>query len=244
MTASALFPLVTPSRTPSANRAGTEQLPRPLMPVPGAGAASIPQVDVVVLGSDPLSREGVIRFLQECPDVRVSLDAAGSHRCDVVVLVVDRIGDSTGRTVRTVRDERRGQVVVVVGDLEPARAAELMQAGAVGIIRRADVTRGGLRRVIRSVVAGEAIVPPDVLAVVLGRPGSGVPLSRLAVARLNDREEKVLRLLAEGSDTREIGHKLCYSERTVKSIIQDITHRFGLRNRSHAVAYAIRQGLI
>jgi DNA-binding CsgD family transcriptional regulator len=60
----------------------------------------------------------------------------------------------------------------------------------------------------------------------------------------SDRELRVLRLLSEGCDTREIAHRLCYSERTVKNVIQDVTRRFGLRNRSHAVAFALRQGLI
>jgi DNA-binding CsgD family transcriptional regulator len=64
------------------------------------------------------------------------------------------------------------------------------------------------------------------------------------MATLTDRERDVLRMLGDGSDTREIARAMCYSERTVKTVIQDITRRFGLRNRSHAVAYAVRQGLI
>jgi DNA-binding NarL/FixJ family response regulator len=45
-------------------------------------------------------------------------------------------------------------------------------------------------------------------------------------------------------DTADIAFKLCYSERTVKNVIHDITTRHQLRNRAHAVAYAVRQGLI
>ena len=54
----------------------------------------------------------------------------------------------------------------------------------------------------------------------------------------------MLRLLAEGYDTAEVGRRLFYSERTVKNIIHDVTSRLDLRNRAHAVAYAIREGLI
>ena len=43
---------------------------------------------------------------------------------------------------------------------------------------------------------------------------------------------------------REVGRQLFYSERTVKNIVHDVTSRLDLRNRTHAVAYAIRQGLI
>jgi DNA-binding NarL/FixJ family response regulator len=59
-----------------------------------------------------------------------------------------------------------------------------------------------------------------------------------------ERELAVLRMLGEGCDTREIARRLAYSERTVKTVIQDLSQRLGLRNRSHAVAYAVRNGLI
>jgi DNA-binding NarL/FixJ family response regulator len=61
---------------------------------------------------------------------------------------------------------------------------------------------------------------------------------------LTDREIEVLRLLSDGLDTNEVSQRLYYSERTVKNIIHDVTSRLDLRNRTHAVAYAIRQGLI
>ena len=61
---------------------------------------------------------------------------------------------------------------------------------------------------------------------------------------LTEREIEVLRLVAEGLDTAEIAEKLAYSERTIKNVIHDITSRLCLRNRTHAVAWAVREGLI
>ena len=58
------------------------------------------------------------------------------------------------------------------------------------------------------------------------------------------REVEVLRLVADGCDTSEIARRLAYSERTVKNVLHDVTTRLQLRNRSHAVAYAVREGLI
>ena len=66
----------------------------------------------------------------------------------------------------------------------------------------------------------------------------------LSFAVLTDREIKVLKLLADGLDTAEVGRRLFYSERTVKNIVHDVTSRLNLRNRTQAVAYALRQGLI
>jgi DNA-binding NarL/FixJ family response regulator len=61
---------------------------------------------------------------------------------------------------------------------------------------------------------------------------------------LSTREVAVLRLLADGFDTAEVARALCWSERTVKNAVHDITTRLRLRNRTHAVAYALRRGLI
>jgi len=66
----------------------------------------------------------------------------------------------------------------------------------------------------------------------------------LTFSGLTERELAVLRLLADGHDTAEVGRQLFYSERTVKNIVHDVTSRLELRNRTHAVAYALRQGLI
>ena len=66
----------------------------------------------------------------------------------------------------------------------------------------------------------------------------------LTFAGLAQREIDVLRLVADGYDTAEIADQLAYSERTVKNVLHDITSRMQLRNRSQAVAYAIREGLI
>jgi DNA-binding NarL/FixJ family response regulator len=59
-----------------------------------------------------------------------------------------------------------------------------------------------------------------------------------------DREIEVLRHLSEGKDTTEIAEAMAYSERTIKNIIHDVTTRLKLRNRSHAVAYAMKSGII
>jgi DNA-binding NarL/FixJ family response regulator len=66
----------------------------------------------------------------------------------------------------------------------------------------------------------------------------------ISITGLSAREATVLGLVADGLDTREIATKLSYSERTVKNVLHDVTNRFQLRNRVHAVAYALREGLL
>ncbi len=63
-------------------------------------------------------------------------------------------------------------------------------------------------------------------------------------SRLNRRSMRVLEMLAEGAGTRDISSSLGYSERTVKGIIADAIRELGARNRSQAVAEAVRRSLI
>jgi DNA-binding NarL/FixJ family response regulator len=60
----------------------------------------------------------------------------------------------------------------------------------------------------------------------------------------NAREIDVLRLLAEGMSTTEVADNLNYSERTIKNVLHDAITRLNLHNRTHAVAHAIRSGVV
>lgn len=207
-------------------------------------ASPSPVVMTAVVGEDALSREGLVALLRQCPGVGVLPDAS-TGSVDVLVVVTDRLDAGAFRTLRVARDAAQ-RVVLVVADVDVDRAAEAVTTGAVGLLRRADLSGPVLAQVVRAVASGEAVLPPDLLTSLLDGPartGDGTG-RRLSVVGLDDREVAVLELLSGGSDTREIALRLCYSERTVKAVIQDITHRFGLRNRSHAVAYALRHGLI
>jgi DNA-binding NarL/FixJ family response regulator len=62
--------------------------------------------------------------------------------------------------------------------------------------------------------------------------------------QVSERHLRVLQLLAEGADTMEIATSLRYSERTVKSLIQDLEQHLGARSRAQVVAIGVRRGLI
>ena len=77
-------------------------------------------------------------------------------------------------------------------------------------------------------------------------PSGGLHLNRRATSRADwsERDLTVLRLLAEGQGTAAIADALAYSESTIKNMVHGLVHRLGARNRTHAVALAIRRGII
>jgi len=113
---------------------------------------------------------------------------------------------------------------------------------------RDQATSQNLWRAIQAASDGDGSLPPDLLGRLLGqvsRIERHVLSPRgLTFSGLTEREARVLRLLADGHSTTEVGRRLFMAERTVKNVIHDVTSRFNLTNRTHAVAYALREGLI
>ncbi len=202
---------------------------------------------VRIAGGDPLTRAGIAAFLDGHARL-VPEGGAPPGRCDVVLAVVEAVDERTSAFVRSLSAVPGGQLLLLVGGLDADGVARAVQLGALGVLRRDCLGAATLTRAVTAVARGEAVVPSDLLGQLIGqaREGrtsrSGPPA--LSVVRLSERERAVLQRLADGADTREIARALSYSERTVKTVIQDLTRRFGLRNRPHVVAYALRHGLI
>jgi DNA-binding NarL/FixJ family response regulator len=136
--------------------------------------------------------------------------------------------------------EATGAPVVVCSSLCTEVAA--LQAGALGVLRKETLTTESLASAVRAAASGTGVVTSELLRELLDgiSPDNGKP----AAARLTEREQQVLSLIAAGHPTREVAQQLCYSERTVKNVLHDVVTKMGARSRSQAVAHAVREGLI
>ena len=207
---------------------------------------STDRITVHVAATDPVSRAGTASQLRGADIDLVDAEALGP---DVIAVVVaDQVDADTSRTIRSIRMRGARRVILVAARLDDAGLLAAVEAGASGLIRRSQATPQNLLAAIRTAANCEGTLPPDLLGRLLDqveRLQHQVLHPRgLTLAGLTDREVEVLRLLADGLDTNEVSVRLYYSERTVKNIIHNVTSRLDLRNRTHAVAYAIRQGLI
>jgi DNA-binding NarL/FixJ family response regulator len=196
-------------------------------------------VTVSVFALDPVLEAGATSTLRACPDVAL---VGSGEQAGVSVVIVDDLDDTVLDLVRTARSTpSRPEVVIVATSLGPSEVLHAIAAGVRGLLRRCEASPDRLTRAVLTAASGDCTVSPDMLATALHKGAAG-PIN--AHGNLSERERAVLGLVADGHETNEIARTLSYSTRTVTSVIHDITHRFRLRNRAHAVAYALRTGLL
>jgi DNA-binding NarL/FixJ family response regulator len=114
--------------------------------------------------------------------------------------------------------------------------------GLAAVVVLRALTPARLLSCVRAVNDGSTPVAPELLCKMLS--GAGAYGAENPLGQLTDREFDVLRLLADGSSTRDIAEHLSYSERTVKNIVHDLLAKLNCRTRAHAVAFAVRHGVI
>ena len=203
-------------------------------------------VAVTVHAADPISKAGILSQLRQQAGLRIVEGA--DPVASVALLVADALDEVTVRQLRTLNRSHSLGVVLVIGLLDPRAMVAVLDSGVRAVLSRADATPERLVRVIHATADGQVDFPPELLRHLIdqvGRVKRDVLEPRgLSFAGLTQREHDVLRLVAEGLSTREVAQQLAYSERTIKNVLQDLTTRMQLRNRTQAVAYAVRNGWI
>jgi DNA-binding NarL/FixJ family response regulator len=205
---------------------------------------------VAVHAADPVTRAGIAALLAGKSRLEpAELPQPGDDReVDVVVVVDDPLDDLPQSLQHVHQVCPRAHIVLITGAPRPIDLFNAVGSGLAAIIPRSEATADRLTRAVH--LAGHS--QGDLPAAAQGRLLELIRHLQRAVLRprgltahgLEQREVDVLRLVARGLSTREIGLELSYSERTVKSVLHTVMTRLDLRSRAHAVAYAIRAGLI
>jgi len=225
----------TASRDLPATRATTR-----LHAVPAADRAV---VRVAVLAGDVFLRAGLLSELQGKPGIHVVAGAPAA--ADVVVALTATAAELPALVGQAPTNAR---LVLITDTPRPAELWTAIENGLVVLLPRAEATTARVLRAIGDATQGRGHLPAEQLGQVLhglARLHRDVLSPReLMLNGLSRRETEVLRRLADGQDTAEIAAEMSYSERTVKNVLHNLTSRLGLRNRTHAVSYALRNGLI
>ncbi|MGW1874395.1 response regulator transcription factor [Streptomyces sp. NPDC001975] len=201
-------------------------------------------VRLAVHAADPITRSALVSYVRRQPGL--ALTGWGTP-ADIVVATLQ---NPDARTLTQLRQEVEGAArLVVIADgewsVDPYVA---LDAGVRAVLFRPAFTWERFGEALQEVRAGHGDLP----AVLQGQLMDQMTRTHqevlaphgLTPGGLTLREAEVLQLVAEGDELQHIGDKLGYSERTIKNVLYGMIKRHRLRNRAHAVAYAIRSGQI
>jgi DNA-binding NarL/FixJ family response regulator len=134
-------------------------------------------------------------------------------------------------------------IIILTGHEEDEHVFEGIKAGAQGYLLK-DSEPEDLSRAIRMVHAGATIIAPDLAQKMLNTFESSPGSSQRAPPPLTERELEVIRALAQGMSDRQIAGALGISEKTVRNHTSNIYRKLHIFDRTQAVIYAIREGVI
>jgi DNA-binding NarL/FixJ family response regulator len=149
-----------------------------------------------------------------------------------------RDGEAPGAIPTLIRRPAGARVVVLTTSADHRSLTRALDAGAAGFLSK-DQRLDELVDAIHDVMAGQMVVAPSLLPVLLRADEEGSP-----ARRLSRREADVLQLMADGASNQEIAGQLHLSHHTVRNHVQHIFARLGAHSKLEAVAIGLRRGLI
>ncbi|HEX6713130.1 MAG TPA: response regulator transcription factor [Thermoleophilaceae bacterium] len=210
-------------------------------------------IRVLLVDDQPLIREGLRTILDAQPDLEVVGEAGdgdealrASHRLrpDLVLMDVEMPrGDGLAATERIVAAGGPRVVILTTFDREDY-IARALRAGASGFLLK-TASPADLAGAVRTAMQADALLAPEVtrrlIESYLARPD---PASASWVADLTDREREVLVLIATGLSNDQIAEHLFLSPATVKTHVNRVFAKSGVRDRAQAVIAAYEAGLV
>jgi two-component system response regulator NreC len=188
-----------------------------------------------------------MEVVSEAPDGETAVQAARETKPDVALLDLTMPGAGGMRALQEMaRTCRKTRVLILTMHDDSAYLRSVLAAGASGYVLKRTVD-AELLTAIRAVHRGGTFVDPSLANVlvqdVLAKRGAKAG-SMLPVNILSDREQQVLKLVAQGHSSQQIAERILVSVKTVETYRARIADKLGLRTRSEVVRYAIRMGLL
>jgi DNA-binding NarL/FixJ family response regulator len=210
-------------------------------------------IKVLIVDDHPTVRRGLDSLLTSHPDIDVvgeaeegatALRLAESLNPDIILLDIQmpRL-DGIGVANQLRRIVPNAKIIALTAFENDEYVVSALRAGAYAYLLKSN-TDEFIVETIRRVHQGERLLSPSVLSGVLRRFQDLAQEHAVQESGLTEEELKVLALLGGGDTNEEIAKKMFWSERTVMRKVEEILEKMNVKNRTQAVAEAIKRGLI
>jgi DNA-binding NarL/FixJ family response regulator len=207
---------------------------------------------VLIADDQTLFRNGLARLLDEDPRVEVIGQAvdgrdvvkqAAKFKPDVILMDLKMPNvDGIEATRQIVEADPAVKVVMLTTFETDSQVIQALKAGASGYVLK-DSTAQAIVSSIVAVMSGERVMAGAVANRVLEML-TGTTTPKEFYDGLTSREIEILKLLANGMANKQIAYRLKISEKTVRNHVSNTYEKLGIYDRSQAVLYAVRKGLV
>jgi DNA-binding NarL/FixJ family response regulator len=204
-------------------------------------------IRLVIVDDHPIVRGGLRDMFADAEDIDVvgeagdgaeGVERATALAADVVLMDLRMPGmDGVTATARLREQAPSVRVLILTTFDSESDVLPAIEAGAISYLLK-DALPDDLMRAVRAAARGESVLAPSVTQQLMGqvrRPGPGT---------LTDREKEVLQLVANGCSSRQAATALFIGEASIKTHLQHIYDKLGVRDRASAVAEGYRRRLL
>ena len=226
---------------------------RQVQPIRNSLMSSESAVSVLIVDENPIVRYGISQLLEQATGLCVIAETCS---CDTAwkslktkaprVLLIDvdlKDGCALRLIAKVTKARLQTRILVYSANTGDLQITDALRSGAHGFITK-DIQPDELLKAIRTISESGSYLDPAVTSKVIGQLGRKQEKRAVYGRRLTQRESAVLQAIAMGKRSRDIAAELFISERTVKYHLSSMYNKLQVSNRTQAVKYAFKYGLI
>jgi two-component system, NarL family, response regulator DegU len=215
------------------------------------------KIRVLIVDDTTLMRQGIKSLLEKRENIELVGEASSAQEAtevtdglspDVILLDQDMPGLDSVEAIKLIKEQvPKAEIIVLAEWTDEEKAFRSLEAGATGYVLK-DINLDNLIHAIEGVCNDRTLMHPRVARQlverfrVLAREKNGT--DSLHLGGLTTRELEILLEMTKGATDREIARRIFVSPTTVKSHIRSIFRKIGAKNRTQAVVYVLKNGLV